>query len=172
VIDAVHRPVLDEPLAEQRVERDGALEVLAEGLLDGEPAARRQAGVRECPRRVREGALGQGEVGGDRLAARGAHDGGDRLGVRDVGPAVAARRGDRVARGLRHRGRVACQALGDMTPEGVVVPVARVGADQLKGRGEPAFLRMQGRQSGEQEAACEVASCSEERQPRDHGLGT
>ena len=72
VVDAEDRLLAGRPqrLAQQPVERDRALEILAERLLEGDPAARRQPGARQARSTAAGNSAGrQREVGRDRAAA-------------------------------------------------------------------------------------------------------
>ena len=96
VVDPEHRLLGHDP-GEEAVQFDGAVQVLAERLLEDDPAARRQARFVQPGHRGGEDGRGQRQVGGDRLVA--GDDRGDAGGVGDIGPVVTRCRHDRLPGG-------------------------------------------------------------------------
>ena len=128
---------------------------------------RRQARSPQALDGGREQTRRQRQVGGHGRA-RAVDHGGDTRRVGDVDRPVAQRAQQRLARRRRNVGGVLGQALGDASPERLVVQVLPGRAHDGEAFGEPVRGDAARRARGE-EAAGEVAGGTEEHEPLDHG---
>ena len=152
---------------EHRVELDGAVQVLAERLLDRDAAARRQPGRGERADRRGEAALRQREVRGQWLVAGQRDRAGDGRRIGDVDACVAQLGEDRAAGDERRLQRVALEALVHVSAERLVVPVVDVGADDAERRGQVA-LGVEHGERRQQEPPGEIAAGAEEDESMEH----
>ena len=154
-------------VGEHRVELDGAVQVLAERLLDRDPAACRQTGGGERADRGREAALRQREIGGERRVAAQRDRAGDGRRIGDVDACVAQLGEDRAAGDERRLQRVALEALLHVGAERLVVPVVDVRADDAEPRGQVA-LGVEHGERRQQEPTGEIAAGAEEHESMEH----
>lgn len=155
-------------LGEEPVECHGAVEVLAEGLLQCDPASVGEPGTSERGhhRRVQSG--GQGQVGRPWRPDAG-QQAAEARGVRHLCGAVA-KQADKVRAGRgRHIRGVALQPVGGGALEGIVVEVFPGGCDDVEVGWKPARGTECGK-GGQQESAGEVTGRAEQHQRLDQLL--
>src|SRR6185312_7494369 len=114
----------------QPVQLYGAAQVLAERLLQDDPAARRQARIMQSGDRDGENSRREGEVGGDRSVT--GDDLCDAGYVGDICLVVARRRHERLAGGGGKPAAVTIELGGRPLPEVLGIPLLPAGAGQLE----------------------------------------
>ncbi|MDQ0834436.1 hypothetical protein QF032_006280 [Streptomyces achromogenes] len=170
VVDPEHRlfPGGAGHLGEEPVERHGAVEVLTEGLLQGNPASRSEPGgpERGHHRCVQTG--GQGQIDRHRLPNT-VQQAGEALRIGHLGSPVAHAAQQVLAGCGRYIRGVTLQPLRGCALEGAVVQVLPGGRDDLEAVGEP-VRGAECSESRQQVAAGEVTGRTEQHQRLDQLL--
>ena len=141
--------------------------LLAERLLEGQPAAGSEPGSSEPVDGRREEARRQGEIDGER-ALLGSEGGSDRIRVAGIELPVVQAPEQRLARRRRNVAAVAFELLVGESAKRSVVPARICRSDDLEAVGQLPGLE-QGGQRGKQVTPGEVAARAEQNQTLEHG---
>ena len=162
VVDPEHHSFARRPghLREQPVERDRALQVLAEGLLHDDPAARREPRLAERDDRGGEDARRQREVDGARRGIQNIADDA-RSGLRaEVDLPIPKSEEQVLTSGFGYLGGVPLKLFAGATPERLIAQLLPGRADHLERAGELAQGTQLG-EGGKQKPAGEVPGGAE-----------